>query len=31
MSLLRDRKWKLKYTHDHRDLVDLLYVPALVV
>ena len=29
MSLLRDRKWKLKYTPDHGDLVDLLYVPAL--
>lgn len=29
MSLLRDRKWRLKYTPDHGDLVDLLYVPAL--
>lgn len=29
MSLLRDRRWKLKYTPDHGDLVDLLYVPAL--
>jgi SNF2 family DNA or RNA helicase len=29
MSLLIDRKWKLKYTPDHGDLVDLLYVPAL--
>lgn len=29
MSLLRDRKWKLKYTPDHGDLVQLLYIPAL--
>ena len=29
MSLLRDRKWRLKYTPDHGDLVELLYVPAL--
>jgi len=29
MSLLRDKKWRLKYTPDHGDLVELLYVPAL--
>jgi superfamily II DNA or RNA helicase len=29
MSLLCDRKWKLKYTPDDGDLVKLFYVPAL--
>ena len=27
--MLRDRKWKLKYTPDSGDLVTLFYVPAL--
>ena len=29
MSLLQDRVWKLKYTLDDGDLVQLFYVPAL--
>ena len=29
MSLLCDREWKLKYTPDDGDLVNLFYVPAL--